>query len=245
MTDRSHVLLVHGGSHGAWCWEAVIAELAALGVSASAFDLPGAGEDTTPRGHLGLDDYTQALVQQIDALPAQTSIRVVGHSNAGWLLPFAAAARPERVTEITYVAGVVLQRGERGIDMVPADRRPDYFRLADQSPDNSLLADFESAWHRFFQHLPESRAREAYAKLTPNPLGVYLSTARVGIADVDTPRRYLALTDDLTFPDQHTAIFAEKAGVRREWVEGDHCVMLSAPQNLATAISAPPAYRAP
>ena len=71
----------------------------------------------------------------------------------------------------------------------------------------------------------------------PNPLGVYLTEARIGISDVATPRRYLALTDDLTFPDPFTAKFAERAGVEREWVEGDHCVMLSAPQNLVVALS--------
>ncbi|MEI6624186.1 MAG: alpha/beta fold hydrolase [Actinomycetes bacterium] len=236
MNDSSHVLLVHGGSHGAWCWDSVVAELDAVGISASAFDLPGCGEDMTPRAHLTLDDYTQALVEEIDALPAGP-VRVVGHSNGGWLLPFAAAARPEKVAEIIFVAGVALRRNERGIDMVPPERRPGYFKLAAQSPDDSLLLTFEAAWQRFFQHLSESRAREVYSKLTPNPLGVYLTKARVGVEDVATPRRYIALTDDLTFPDPFTAAFAETAGVKREWVEGDHCVMLSAPHNLVAAIS--------
>ncbi|MEI8080558.1 MAG: alpha/beta fold hydrolase [Actinomycetes bacterium] len=234
--DTPHVLLVHGGGHGAWCWDSVVVGLEDAGISASAFDLPGCGEDLTPRSQLTLDDYADSLIQEIDALPAGP-IRVVGHSNGGWLLPFAAAKRPEWVVEIVFVAGVVLRRNERGIDVVPEERRPGYFDMAAQSHDNSLLPGFEEAWQRFFQHLPESLARDAYAKLTPTPLGVYLTKSRVGIEDVKTPRRYIALTDDRTFPDAATGVFAENAGVERERVEGDHCVMLSAPQNLVDALA--------
>src|SRR4029077_5733271 len=34
-------VLVHGGFHGAWCWERTVAELHALGHDAVAIDLPG------------------------------------------------------------------------------------------------------------------------------------------------------------------------------------------------------------
>ena len=33
-------LLIHGASHGAWCWRDVIPRLAALGHEAQALDLP-------------------------------------------------------------------------------------------------------------------------------------------------------------------------------------------------------------
>ncbi len=44
----AEILLVHGSMLGAWCWEDTIAELAALGTEAAAFDLP-ATEMTKPR----------------------------------------------------------------------------------------------------------------------------------------------------------------------------------------------------
>ncbi len=55
--------------------------------------------------------------------------------------------------------------------MTPAQRQPSFYILAASSGDNSVLADFESAWGRFFQHLNEPRARAAYARLTPQAFG--------------------------------------------------------------------------
>jgi len=37
-------VLVHGGFHGAWCWERTIEELGRIGHDATAVDLPGHGE---------------------------------------------------------------------------------------------------------------------------------------------------------------------------------------------------------
>ena len=36
-------ILVHGGFHGAWCWERLVPELEACGHKALAIDLPGHG----------------------------------------------------------------------------------------------------------------------------------------------------------------------------------------------------------
>ena len=233
----AHLLLVHGGCHGAWCWDEVLRGLRGAGVTASAFDLPGCGADHTPRAGITLDDTVTALLARIDALPAGP-VRVVGHSIAGWLLPYAAARR-DRVVEMVFVAAVTLARGERGIDMIPADRRPGYFDMAAASPDNSLMPPFEDLWQRFFPHLDGAAAREAYARLTPQAFGPYLGRATVGIEEVATPRRYLAPTEDLNFPPDVTGGFAAKAGVVPEPVEGDHCVMLTNPAQLVEALAAP------
>lgn len=59
-------LLVHGGSHGAWCWERLILELVARGHEAYAFDLPGHGSDLTPRNHITRQTYIQAVCQYLE-----------------------------------------------------------------------------------------------------------------------------------------------------------------------------------
>jgi pimeloyl-ACP methyl ester carboxylesterase len=41
-------VLVHGGSHGGWCWDKVVPLLEADGHRAIAPDLPGMGDDPTP-----------------------------------------------------------------------------------------------------------------------------------------------------------------------------------------------------
>lgn len=233
--EQTQTLLVHGGSHGAWCWAQVTQGLAEAGIDAMAFDLPGCGNDQTPRAGVNLDDSVAAMLATLDAM-RPGPVRIVAHSIAGWLLPFAAAARPDRVSELVFVAAAVLDRGESGIGVTPAQRRPGYFELARSSPDNSLLVDFESAWVRFFSNLPERAAHAAYAKLTPQPFGPYLDKAAVGIAAVNTPRRFIALTQDRNYDAAATEQFARKAGVEREWLPGDHCVMLSDPSGLVGAL---------
>ena len=67
-------LLIHGASHGAWCWEKVTPLLEAKGHLVRAIDLPGHGNDKTPRNTVTLADYTEAV---LDALEPDTIL--VGH----------------------------------------------------------------------------------------------------------------------------------------------------------------------
>lgn len=213
----------------------MIAGLAGAGTAASAFDLPGCGSDRTARANLTLDDGVRALLRQVDML-GDVPLRLVGHSIAGWLLPYAAAARPQ-VAELVFVAAAILERGGRGIDQIPADRRPSYFALAAASADNSIMPPYESLRARFFQDLAEDRAREIYARLTPQALGPYLTPAGVGIRDVATPRRYLALSEDRNFSPDLARAFAARARVTPEWITSDHCIMFSKPQELVAALT--------
>lgn len=228
-------LLIHGGCHGAWCWEGVVDALADGGERAVAFDMPGCGADQTPRREVDLAKQVERVIAQVDATP-DGPVRLVGHSIGGWVLAPVAAARPERIEELVYVAGAVLNAGQRGIDITPAERRSGYFQTADASPDNSLTLPFEEAHERFFNHLDELAARAAYGRLTPQPFQPYLDQAFVGVESVSTPRRFIAMNDDRTYPASITGAFAAKLGVTATQIPGDHCVMLSAPGALAAEL---------
>ena len=233
-----HHVLVHGGSHGAWCWDEVIAELAMQGISASAMDLPGCGADPTPRTDVTVAGCVAAVVAHIDARP-EPKVRVVAHSIGGWLLPPVAAARGNRIDQLVFLAAAVLNRDQRGIDVTPSDRRAGYFTMAGASPDNSLLPPFENAWGRFFPSLPRERAEQVYRRLTPQPFAPYLQPAVTGAQNLGTPRRYLLLGDDRTFPREASTAFAAKCGVTPETLPGDHCVMLTDPATLVGALAGP------
>ena len=231
------LLLVHGGSHGAWCWDEVSPLLAAQGHRVVTLDLPGCGADRTPRSDLVLDDSVDAIVAAIDEVSSGPVV-LVGHSIGGMPLPAVAAARSDRVVGIVFVAAVVLAAGERGIDMIPADRRPSYYSMAESSGENSLLPQFDDAWRRFFPSLPEDAAHDAYSRLTPQPLGPYLQRALVGVEDVTCPVAYVLIEQDVTFPPEVADSFAAKAGVVPIRVSGDHCLMLTDPRRLAIALEA-------
>lgn len=229
-------LLVHGGAHGAWCWDGVIAELTDQGEATAAFDLPGAGADATPRGGITLTDCVARVIAEVDN--RADPVRLVGHSIAGFTLPGVLAARPDRVAEVVLFAAAVVPVGGRGIDTIPADRRSDYFTAAAASEDNTLLPRFEAAWERFFSDLDETAARAAYARLTPQPFAPYLADVTATFSDWDGPVRYVAFADDRNFLADVTAEFADRAGAGCRVIPGDHSGMLSRPAAVAAAILA-------
>jgi pimeloyl-ACP methyl ester carboxylesterase len=231
-------LLVHGGGHGGWCWSGVQRYLAGMGIDSTAADLPGSGQDRTPRSQVNLDIYIRAVTTHVDSIESGTEddVWLVGHSIAGLTLPAVAAARPERITHVVYLAALITGAQQRGIDSIPPDRRPSYFEMAERSSDNSFLPSFEAAWDRFFPSLDEARARECYWRLTPQPLGPYLDPNPVNAQLLDVPSSYVLLEDDRTFPMSVAREFAKQAGVLPVIRSGDHCWMLTDPHACANAI---------
>ena len=71
-------ILIHGGFHGAWCWERVVPELTRLGHEAIALDLPGHGERADERPA----NYRERIQPILDVL--RDGDVLVGHSGGGW-----------------------------------------------------------------------------------------------------------------------------------------------------------------
>ncbi len=79
--------LVHGASHGAWCWDRVEPLLEARGHRVVAPDLPCDDADA------GLGEYAGVV---IDVLGAADDVVLVGHSLGGVVIPVIAERRPVR-----------------------------------------------------------------------------------------------------------------------------------------------------
>jgi pimeloyl-ACP methyl ester carboxylesterase len=228
-------LLIHGGSHGAWCWEGVIRQLGRLGCKGHALDLPGAGDDFTPRDSVTFDSCVSAVNAFIDTKNLQDFVPV-GHSLAGILLPDIVAANRKRVREVVLVACYVLDRGERAIDLVAPDRIPDYYRRAGASPEHSLMLDYHTARQRFFSDLSDAAARTACPKLTPQPLAPYLEPAQHEARSIGSISRYILCRNDQNFPLDLSRRFAENLGGAVEEIDAGHDVMLSKPAELAVLL---------
>jgi pimeloyl-ACP methyl ester carboxylesterase len=229
-------LLIHGGSHGGWCWEGVIRELAHLGCKSHALDLPGGGDDSTPRASVTFDSYVSAVNEFIDTEDLQDFV-LVGHSLAGIILPDIVAANIERVCEVVFIASFVLDLGERAIDLVAPSRIPEYYRLAEASSEYSLMLDYHAARQRFFSDLSDASARAAYAKLTPQPLAPYLEPARHGARSISSLSRYIICRNDQNLTSDLCRRFAEKLGGVIEEIDAGHDVMLSKPGELSALLT--------
>lgn len=231
-------LLIHGGSHGAWCWRRLIAALESLGHRGHALDLPGAGDDPTPRGGVTVAGYLDA-VDRFVAERGLEGFHLVGHSIAGLLLPGIARRQAERVREVVFLAAVVLDRRERAIDLIPEDRRPGYFTMAEATPDRTLRLGYDDARRRFFEELSEEDARACFARLTPQPLSVYLEPAVLSAREIEAPTRYVVCTRDRTFPPEQCRALAAKLGGAIVELDAGHDPMLSHPAELARLLADP------
>src|SRR5689334_10494576 len=108
-------LLVHGAFHGAWCWDPVIRELEAAGHSATAIDLPGAGDDATAIGEVTLDSYADRVCAALAA--EEAPVVVVAHSMGGMAVTQAAARCPERIAALIYVCAFLPADGQSLVDL--------------------------------------------------------------------------------------------------------------------------------
>jgi pimeloyl-ACP methyl ester carboxylesterase len=232
----SDFLLIHGGSHGAWCWEGVIRELNRLGYAGHALDLPGAGDDPTPRASVTFNSYIAAVNAFIDTKDLHDFV-LVGHSLAGILLPDIVAANTDRVREVVFIAAYVLDQGERAIDLVAPTRIPGYYRIAEASSEHALMLGYQTARQRFFSDLSDAAARTAYAKLTPQPLAAYLEPAQYEARSISSISRYIICRNDQNFPVDVCLRFAEKLGGMVQEIEAGHDVMLSKPTELVALLT--------
>lgn len=231
----SDFLLIHGGSHGAWCWEPCIASLASLGHRAWAIDLPGGGADTTPRNCITIKSYAEAIQCALDQIDSD-SVTLVGHSIAGVALAEAVVGHLDKVAGLVYVAAIVLQPGECAIDHVPEDRRPSYFELAKESADNSILLSYDVARRVFFNDFSQADAQKYYQKLKPQALSVYLDKATIDAAQVKCSKSYIACRMDKALGYEASLKFGERLGGAIIEINAGHDVMLSAPEELAKAL---------
>ena len=233
---KREFLLIHGGSHGAWCWEACAAALGEAGHGATALDLPGSGADATPRGSVSVRDYVDAVCQRIEESPAR-EVSLVGHSLAGVILPEIASRLPGRVRDVTFLAALVLEVGECALDHIPESRRGVYLELAEASEDGAFMVSYEMARSRFFEDLPETAARRYYDLLSPQPISIYLERAVVGPESITVPHRYIACLRDSALGYESTLQFGRRLGGAIEEIDSGHDVMLSAPKELARLVA--------
>ena len=116
----SHIVLIHGAWHGAWCWFRLAPLLEEHGHTVITPDLPGHGKDIQPAATVTLDDYTSSICRVIQGL--HVPVMLVGHSMSGIVISQVAERLPERVSQLVYLAGFLLQDGQSMLEAVRKDK---------------------------------------------------------------------------------------------------------------------------
>ena len=211
-------------------------ELGKIGHRGFAFDLPGHGDDPTPRSAVTFQSYVAAATRFLQTKGPDTCV-LVGHSIAGMILPEIVLENISRISQVVFLAALVLDAGEAAIDVIPESRRSRYFEMARQSSDNTLSVDFDTAFDRFFNDLREHRARMLYGRLTPQPFAPYLEPLKTSAHAISKTKRYIICSRDRTFPRDLCLGFASKLGTEPEEIDAAHDVMLSRPVELAQLLT--------
>jgi pimeloyl-ACP methyl ester carboxylesterase len=233
------LVLVHGGSHGAACWQPTVEQLAAQapGVPVLAVDLPGRGSVPADLGTVTVRDWVDSVVAQVDAAGLHRVV-LVAHSMAGITVP-AVAARlgPDRVQRLLMVAACVPPQGESVMSTLAPLLRRGIERQARRGgaapPLPRLLA-------RFFFCNGMTRAQRAFAlaQLCPDASQVAREPVdRTGLSDA-VPRTWVLTTRDRAMTPQQQRRSMAHLGQVEQVVEIDTCheVMISEPRRLAEVL---------
>ncbi|AMN46250.1 hypothetical protein ACG33_03840 [Steroidobacter denitrificans] len=216
-------VLVHGGSHGAWCWERLIPHLQADSrvESVVAVDLTGHG---TRRGAKSSDaitlaDYIDDVVGEIETRNLHEVV-LVGHSLAGITLPRAAERITGRIRRLIYLSTSNPPAGQSIADLMRHPLSPVSRRLDARGMFCNDLDDDAAAW--------------LLSKLEPEPPGPMREPVPTVAAAVGLKSTYILLERDAALPPAYQREQARNAGVDEVVAfEAGHDAFISRPRELA------------
>lgn len=219
----TNFVLVHGGSHGAWCWDRLLPYLRSDPRVASvlAIDLPGHGANrgTRPLDAITLADYVDDVAREIDSRDLRQVV-LVGHSLAGITIPRAAARVPDRMQRLIYLSTSNPPAGQSIADLMqhplsPLSRGVDFKRMFGND-----LDDETTAW--------------LHTRLEPEPPGPIVEAVPAVTLPPGLQSTYILLERDEALPPAFQREQAQHANVD-EVVPFDagHSAFLSRPRELA------------
>jgi pimeloyl-ACP methyl ester carboxylesterase len=220
-------VFVHGGSHGAWCWEKVIDLLKndKRVRQAIAIDLAGHGArlNEKPLDAITLDDYIADIARAVRETKANDVV-LVGHSLAGASVPQAAAQVAGQLKRVVLVSSLVPLNGETVWQTVrlKADSRPMEVRYREM----------------FCNDMDEQTAAWVISKLTTEPPKPMQTPITRPPLPASLPRTYVMLLKDNTISLDRQEAHARTFGAEIVKVEAGHDVMVSNPKALAQVLLA-------
>lgn len=234
----SPFVLLHGASHGGWCYREVARILRDHGHDVYTPTLTGHGE----RSHLDTSSATMgtfvADVANVLFYEDLHDVVLVGHSLGGVTIPFVARAHPDRIRRVVFLAAVVERDGERDVDRDHTEGAP---LLAAGS--EAIARGEVEVWKEIFldamlgESPVEQRAWVAariggpadVIRSAPGRLSEFLA---LGI-----PTGYVVATRDEALPPPVCRRFASYLpGCRVLEVDGPHDVMITHPEATAEVL---------
>jgi pimeloyl-ACP methyl ester carboxylesterase len=228
-------ILVHGGLHGAWCWERIVPLLDAAGHQALPAKLPGV-DRAMPAADVTLDRYRNAVLALIGDRPQPPIL--VGHSLGGRTISAVAEARPELVRTLVFVAALLPSLS--GGPQVPTVSDDNVIRAGFSPADDgaSVVISRLAAMEGFFSGCDADDAERAFARLVPQPLGPMSDPLTVTCERFGRePKHYVITTRDRGMPpEMQRSMVAAVPGVRTHALASGHSPFYSHASELAAML---------
>ncbi|MDZ7824862.1 MAG: alpha/beta fold hydrolase [Gammaproteobacteria bacterium] len=241
-----HFVLVHGAWHGAWCWRRLEVSLRAAGADVTSIDLPGHGEDSSPREGVDLEAYAERiawLIQELDR-----PVELVGHSMGGGVISRTAELVPQRLAGLVYLCAFLPRDGDSmgALGAEDPDTALGSAIRQGEEPD-TLVLDRDAARAVLYHDCPEAEVEAALDRLVPQPVQplrdpVHITERMWG----SVPRAYILCTEDRAISPamQHLMLERVPCDPVVEMACG-HSPFLSEPDHLADTLVGIAAARAP
>jgi len=234
------VVLVHGMSHGAWCWELLEPLLRRAGHRVLAADLPGHGRRAHERHRASVDGYARAVADAMTLEGVHDAI-LVGHSMAGVVIPKVAELVPARIAHLVFLAAVVLPDHGSALSAQFPPALRDLFVGHARSGGGVVQYSATLEWSRWMGDLPpgDDRVVRALGRLTAQPFRPWVERVDLGcFYAMQTPRTYIRCLQDQAVPPAKALEYAARLGVTPIDLDTAHGPMLSNPEALAKILEA-------
>jgi len=215
---------VHGGWHGAWCWDRVAPLLRERGHEVVAPDLPS--DDT----ELGLEDYADTIER---ALGDSDDVILVPHSLGGLVGPVVARRRP--LTALVYLCGLVPQPGLSFGEQVSAADEPILTIAGGREMDEqgrSHWPDPDATARIMYSDLEPEDASWAFERLRPQAQRSQVEPSPKPPAGLRV-ESIVATEDRMVSPDWSRRVARERLAVAPIEIPTGHFPMITHPELLA------------
>ncbi|CAK8560002.1 unnamed protein product [Lathyrus sativus] len=250
--NSEHFVLIHGGSHGAWCWYKVATMLKSAGHHVTTVELSASGINPIQVQQIhSISTYYEPLLTFMESLPPKETVILVGHSLGGVSTSVAMEKFPQKISVAVFVTAYVLsqnltyptilqEQARRNISLMDTQF---FFFDGPNKPATARLIGPKFMASRMYQLSPSKDLTLALSLVRPVPIykDVELlkkETAVTNDRNGRVPKIFIiSKSDDLVTEDfqkwmiETSGPFAEVNVIE----DSDHMVMFSKP-NMLTSI---------
>tara|TARA_B100001057_G_scaffold366726_1_gene370067 strand:+ start:191 stop:913 length:723 start_codon:yes stop_codon:yes gene_type:complete len=229
----SKFLLVHGASHGAWCFEKLIKELQNKGYVAEAIDLPGHGNNKIPLEDVTLEKYSSEILASLDSPTI-----VLGHSMGGYPVSLAAQTDPTYIKHLIYLTAFVPEDGKT---LAELRKKVDRYPLTSviRKTEDGLGFYIPKKYQKdiFYNDCSKQDIKLASEKLCIQAIKPQNTPIKLGVNFKKVSKSYVSCLDDQTIPIELQKKLSESIPEENKYeIKSGHSPFFSRPADLANIL---------